>query len=115
MLRTEGRVKMQKNTYSTTQVVKPIKEVTVSTGRRVLTSNTCNVYRGQGHCSGKLVGKIINKPTNLPIRRPRSKAKRQKRKEVKFTRLENDHCTVSRVNFKTGKVYFNSKSYVSMV
>ena len=102
MLRAEGRVKMQKNTYSTTQVVKPIKEVTLSSGRRVLTSNTCNVYRGQGHCSGKLVGKIINKPTNVSIRRPRSKPKR-KRKEVKFTRLENDHCTVSRVNFKTGK------------
>ena len=105
MLRTEGRVKMQKNTYNTTQVVKPIKEVTISSGRRVLTSNNCNVYRGQGHCSGKLVGKIINKPTNIPIRRPRSKPKRPKRKEVKFTRLEHEHCTVSRVNFKTGKIY----------
>lgn len=106
MLRTEGRVKMQKNTYNTTQVVKPIKEVTISSGRRVLTSNNCNVYRGQGNCSGKLVGKIINKPTNIPIRRPRSKTKRPKRKEVKFTRLEHEHCTVSRINFKTGKSFF---------
>ena len=105
MLRTEGRVKMNKNAYSTTQVVKPIKEVTISSGRRVLTSNNCNVYRGQGHTSGKLVGKIINKPTNIPIRRPRSKTKKPKRKEVKFTRLENDHCTVPRINFQTGKLY----------
>ena len=107
MLRTEGRVKMNKNAYSTTQVVKPIKEVTISSGRRVLTSNNCNVYRGQGHTSGKLVGKIINKPTNIPIRRPRSKTKKPKRKEVKFTRLENDHCTVPRINFKTGKLYLD--------
>ena len=112
MLRTEGRVKMQKNTYNTTQVVKPIKEVTISSGRRVLTSNNCNVpvYRGQGHCSGKLVGKIINKPTNIPIRRPRSKPKRPKRKEVKFTRLEHEHCTVSRVSFKTGKLKWGASS-----
>ena len=84
MLRTEGRVKMQKNTYNTTQVVKPIKEVTISSGRRVLTSNNCNVpvYRGQGHCSGKLVGKIINKPTNIPIRRPRSKPKRPRENKL---------------------------------
>ena len=89
---------MHINTYNTTQVVKPIREVTLCSDRN------CNAYKGQAKCTGKIAGKITSKPTNIPIRRLRSKPKRPKRK-VKFTRLEHQDFTSPKPNFKTGKSF----------